>query len=679
MWHWRSSRTPVVGTAILVFGLCSLLPSLYVLVTALADVDGLSALLLDARQRRLLLTTAALGLGSDHGRRRRRSATRRDTGEEQPCRRAAAIRAGPHCAGSAPAVHRGAGLDLPGRPQRLDERPPGRGDRARPDALSNPDVGDRSGLSPRRRAPRRGWPARRHDGARFCVASRSPWSRRRFWPHRSWCSCSPFQTSPFPGCCGVRVYTTEIFTAFAALYDFPRAMVLALPLLLLCVGIGSLASLLMHATPTVGRRPAGAASSLLGVPTVAAAAVVLVVAVAALALPVAILVNEATRRPLLVRWSSMALRQRCGTACCSPASGATLVVRSRRRSSALPVPASAPRAAGMLDTLLVTVFAIPSTIVGVGLIALWNRPGPIGAIYGTESMLVLGYVARYLPVAALVMAAAMRHVPVSHEEAAAVSGAGWLRSTWHVVLPQVRLAMAATWVLTFILAFGELGVSLLVAPPGESTLPIRVYTLIANAPSVPGGCAGADAGRHDSGSGRAVRSAGLFEVVASRDAAASVGSAAHPAVRQPPRARRALPRRGSWPARRPRRSQRLRQDDAAAGHRRTRPDGRGRNLDRRAGRSARPGRNAGPTEPAAHRVRVPGSRVVAAHDGRATARLRPRFRRNPRQPHGGRGRRPCLRWHGSSPWRAGIRTSCRAASSSAQRSRGRSSAGPSCS
>ena len=43
--------------------------------------------------------------------------------------------------------------------------------------------------------------------------------------------------------------------------------------------------------------------------------------------------------------------------------------------------------------------------------------------------------------------------------------------------------MAATWILTFILAFGELGVSLLVAPPGESTLPIRVYTLIANAPS----------------------------------------------------------------------------------------------------------------------------------------------------------------------------------------------------
>jgi ABC-type spermidine/putrescine transport system permease subunit II len=34
-----------------------------------------------------------------------------------------------------------------------------------------------------------------------------------------------------------------------------------------------------------------------------------------------------------------------------------------------------------------------------------------------------------------------------------------------------------------VLAFGELGVSVLVAPPGDSTLPIRVYTIIANTPA----------------------------------------------------------------------------------------------------------------------------------------------------------------------------------------------------
>ena len=161
MWHWRSSRTPVVGAAILVFGLCSLLPSMYVLVTALGDVDGLSALLLDATAAAAALDHGRPRPRQHRGRRRRRSATRRDTGEDQPPGAGRDTRR-PHCAGSAPAVHRGAGLDLPGRPQRLDERPAGRGNRARPGALSNPDVGDRGGLSPRGRAPRRGWPARRH-------------------------------------------------------------------------------------------------------------------------------------------------------------------------------------------------------------------------------------------------------------------------------------------------------------------------------------------------------------------------------------------------------------------------------------------------------------------------------------------------------------------------------------
>ena len=47
----------------------------------------------------------------------------------------------------------------------------------------------------------------------------------------------------------------------------------------------------------------------------------------------------------------------------------------------------------------------------------------------------------------------------------------------------MRLGLAATWVIVFVLAFGELGASILITPPGESTLPIRIYTLIANAPT----------------------------------------------------------------------------------------------------------------------------------------------------------------------------------------------------
>jgi iron(III) transport system permease protein len=145
------------------------------------------------------------------------------------------------------------------------------------------------------------------------------------------------------------------------------------------------------------------------------------------------------------------------------------------------------RAGGRLgrasDILFIVLFAVPSTLVGVGLIGLWNRAGLLGAVYGTDSMLLLGYLARFVPIAALALAANTRYVPVSHEEASSVSGAGWIRTMRRIVLPQIRLALAASWVIVFVLAFGELGVSILVAPPGETTLPIRIYTIIANTPS----------------------------------------------------------------------------------------------------------------------------------------------------------------------------------------------------
>ena len=129
------------------------------------------------------------------------------------------------------------------------------------------------------------------------------------------------------------------------------------------------------------------------------------------------------------------------------------------------------------------IVAVPSTIVGVGLIGVWNRSGPLGAVYGTDMMFLLAYLARFVPVGALILTATAQTISVSQEEAAAVSGLGWFRTIRGIVLPQMRFGIAAAWVIGFVLAFGELGVSVLVAPPGEATLALRVYTIIANAPA----------------------------------------------------------------------------------------------------------------------------------------------------------------------------------------------------
>jgi iron(III) transport system permease protein len=283
-----------------------------------------------------------------------------------------------------------------------------------------------------------------------------------------------------PGLLRVRVYTTEVFTAFAAFYDFGRAVVLAVPLLVLCLIVATVAVVLAGDRLVATRRGSGTRPALLAGWQRPAETAAMAATAIALGVPVIVLVREALRAeslPAIVAGSGSAIANSLLLATI----GATAVV-----GLAVWLGYARARARGRLgqfaDVLCVVTFAVPSTIVGVGLIGLWNRPGIGGAFYGTDIMFILGYLARFVPVAALTIAAMTRYVPVSHEEAAAVSGAGWLRTMTRIVVPQIRLALLIAWVIAFVLAFGELGVSILVAPPGETTLPIRIYTIIANTP-----------------------------------------------------------------------------------------------------------------------------------------------------------------------------------------------------
>ena len=281
-----------------------------------------------------------------------------------------------------------------------------------------------------------------------------------------------------PGLLQVRVYTTEVFTAFAALYDFSRAVLLTLPLLLLCVVVAATAAVVLGDRLVTTRRTSGVSPVIFDSWRQPAGVAIFLIVAAAVGVPAVVLVREAVGvRSLTAALSGSG--EAITNSLTLAAVGATMVVavavwlgyaqaRAGRR---------VRRAA---QTLFVVLFAVPGTIVGVGLIALWNRPA--AAIYGTDTMFILAYLARFIPVAALILAASTAAVPVSHEEASAVSGAGWLRTMRRIVLPQMQLGIAGAWVIVFVLAFGELGVSILVAPPGEATLPIRIYTIIANTP-----------------------------------------------------------------------------------------------------------------------------------------------------------------------------------------------------
>ncbi len=282
-----------------------------------------------------------------------------------------------------------------------------------------------------------------------------------------------------PSVLRVRVFTTEVFTAFAALYDFGAATARATPMLALALIAGIAVNLVVgdrwltsrHSTRTGLLLPLGRWRAM----AIAASALVLAFAVV---LPLVILALEAGRLSRITTALSASV-QAITNSLLLAVIGATLILvlalalgygRGRART----------RFKQLVDLGFIVVFAVPSTVVGVGLIGLWNRSGWPGQVYSSAGIIVIAYLARFVPVAALILAASVRQIPKSFEESAELSGASWPRVFFRIVLPQMKTGLAAAWVVAFIFAFGELGAIVLVAPPGESTLPVRVYTLIAN-------------------------------------------------------------------------------------------------------------------------------------------------------------------------------------------------------
>ena len=134
-----------------------------------------------------------------------------------------------------------------------------------------------------------------------------------------------------------------------------------------------------------------------------------------------------------------------------------------------------------LDSLAVLSFVMPSAVLGVGLIAVWNRQGVEG-IYGSLAIVVIGFIARYAIVGVRVMASVVTQSPVSFEEAAASFGAGFSRRLLRLVLPLHARGMGFAWLLAMVFCLRDVETVVLFYPPGREPLTVRIFTLEANGP-----------------------------------------------------------------------------------------------------------------------------------------------------------------------------------------------------
>lgn len=128
----------------------------------------------------------------------------------------------------------------------------------------------------------------------------------------------------------------------------------------------------------------------------------------------------------------------------------------------------------LLQVLLFPPIAIPWLITGTAMLIFFFG---IGLGRGTPSV-IIGHVALALPYVVVVVSARLSTFDPMLEEAARSLGAGTWTVMRRVTLPWIAPGIVASALFAFAVSFDQFVVSYFLSEPGDSTLPVLIYTAI---------------------------------------------------------------------------------------------------------------------------------------------------------------------------------------------------------
>jgi iron(III) transport system permease protein len=143
-----------------------------------------------------------------------------------------------------------------------------------------------------------------------------------------------------------------------------------------------------------------------------------------------------------------------------------------RRGGWRAVPAAVPVALGTV---------VPGPLIGLGVIWLLDRETPAVCIWLYDRSIfapVLAILIRILPVIMLMCWYIFRSISDDVLDHAACEGAGCWTQFGLIAVPMRWAGLTAAWLAGFAIASGDLACSILVVPPGVTTVSIRVFGLI---------------------------------------------------------------------------------------------------------------------------------------------------------------------------------------------------------
>jgi iron(III) transport system permease protein len=132
-----------------------------------------------------------------------------------------------------------------------------------------------------------------------------------------------------------------------------------------------------------------------------------------------------------------------------------------------------------LDAVVQAPYAVPGTVLSLGVIIVYLKPLPVVgiSIYNTLAILLVAYLARFLLLAQRPVSAAMATLDPALDEAGATVGARAVTRLTAIVAPAALPSALAGALLVFMMAFNELTVSALLWSTGNETIGVMVFQL----------------------------------------------------------------------------------------------------------------------------------------------------------------------------------------------------------
>jgi iron(III) transport system permease protein len=129
----------------------------------------------------------------------------------------------------------------------------------------------------------------------------------------------------------------------------------------------------------------------------------------------------------------------------------------------------------VLALLCMAPFVIPGVVLAIGFYASYAPP-PL-ALYGTATILVLGFTTRFLPIAFTASAAGLRAINVEMEDAVRNLGGGRFVAIRTVLAPLLKKNLAGAWLLVFIPATRELSSAIFLVGPQTRVISVMLFDL----------------------------------------------------------------------------------------------------------------------------------------------------------------------------------------------------------